>query len=229
MADSDIQQGELKGKVSQAMQLINGSGLGDYSGHVSVRIPGSEHIFINGRMTSRAALTAKDILRCDLMGEKIEGDDLPPSEIAIHTRIYARRPDVGAVAHFHPPKTVLFSVVDRPLEPVFLKGAMVGTVPVHPDPRHIVSDRQGDALAETLGQGRAALLRGHGAVLVGETVEEVFFLGVCLEENARRYQQALALGEPKRLSEPEQADIRASGYHPQRFKKLWDYYTSKYC
>lgn len=218
----------LKEKTATALQLINSSGLGDYSGHVSIKIPNKDQIVINGRMTSRAAMTAEDILICDLDGNKIEGEDLPPSEIAIHTQIYKHRPDVECVAHFHPPKAVLFSVVDRPLVPVFLKGAMVGPVPVHPDPRHINTVKKADAMVKTLGQGKALLLKGHGAVLAGKTVEEVFFLGVCLEENARRIQEAMALGEPQPLTAEEQRDIIGSGYKQERFVKIWNYYRSKY-
>ncbi|GAB7389157.1 methylthioribulose 1-phosphate dehydratase [Bacillaceae bacterium] len=219
---------ELKEKVAMACRLINRSGLGDYSGHVSLRIPDTDLFVINGRLSSRAALNPDDILVCDLQGEKVEGGDLPPAEMAIHTQIYKRRQDVQCVAHFHPPKAVLFSVVDRPLVPVFLKGAMVGTVPVHDDPRHIVTEEQGDMLAETLGDGKAVLLRGHGVVIAGGSVEEVFFLGVCLEENARRYHEALVLGEPKPLSLEEQREIAGSGYKQERFQKIWNYYRSKY-
>lgn len=219
----------LRQKVATACRLIHESGLGDYSGHVSVRVPNEDQFLINGRLNSRATLTANDILRCDLDGNRLEGDDLPPAEVAIHTQMYRKRADVRCVAHFHPPKAVLFSVVDRPLKPVFLKGSMLGTVPVHDDPRHINTVEQGDALAETLGrgQGRAALLRAHGAVVVGSSIEEVFFLSVCLEENAKRYLEALALGEPKELSAEEQQDIFISGFKQERFQKIWDYYLSQ--
>lgn len=219
---------EIKKKVSKTVRLINESGLGDYSGHVSIRVPEAGGILVNGRTTSRAALTPDDILLCDMEGEKLEGRDVPPSEIAIHTQIYKHRPDVGCVAHFHPPFGVLFSVLDRPLVPVFLKGAMVGTVPVHDNPRHINNVEKADEMVATLGQGKAVLLRGHGVTVVGKTVEEVFFLSVCLEENARRYYQALAVGEPKPLSEEEQRDLIGSGYKQQMFQKMWDYYDSKY-
>lgn len=218
---------ELKVKVANACRLIEGTGIGDYSGHVSIRIPGTDHIVINGHSTSRAALNPDDIIICDLNGKKIEGNDKPVNEIVIHTSILKHRPDVQCVAHFHPPKAVLFSVVNRPLKPVFLKGALVGTVPVHDDPRHIVTVEQGDALAKTLENGKAVLLRGHGAVVVGSSVEEMFFLSVCMEENARRYLEALALGEVKFSSEEEQQDIIRTGYKQSSMKKIWDYYMSK--
>ncbi|WP_206916118.1 class II aldolase/adducin family protein [Alicyclobacillus suci] len=217
----------LREKVALACLLINSSGLGDYSGHVSCKVPGSDNFYINGRMKSRAALTGEDILLCNANGEKLKGDDVAPAEIAIHSQIYKARSDVQSIAHFHPPEAVLFSVVARALKPVFLKGAMVGTVPVYDNPRHINSPQSGDELAATVGDGRAALLRGHGAVTVGSTVEEVFFLAVCLEENARRYRECLVLGEPKPLSEEEIRDIRQSGYKPERFRKIWNYYRSK--
>ncbi|WP_134704175.1 class II aldolase/adducin family protein [Ammoniphilus sp. YIM 78166] len=219
---------DAKTKVSTACRLINESGLGDYSGHVSMKVPELDGFYINGRTTSRAALTPNDILLCTMEGAKLQGSDIPPSEIAIHTQIYKHRPDVGCVAHFHPPNAVLFSVLDRPLIPVFLKGAMVGPVPVHDNPRHINTIEKGDALATSLGDGKAILLRGHGVVVVGKTVEEVFFLSICLEENARRYYQALAIGEPKPLSSNEQLDLIGSGYRQEKFKKIWDYYYSKY-
>jgi ribulose-5-phosphate 4-epimerase/fuculose-1-phosphate aldolase len=65
-----------------------------------------------------------------------------------------------------------------------LKGTMVGNVPIHDNPRHINTIEKADELVATLGDGKAVLLRGHGVTVVGKTVEEVFFLSVCLEENA---------------------------------------------
>lgn len=223
--NEDLQS--LKTKVATACRLFDASGLSDYSGHISVRVPDSDRFLINGRSATRSTLSPDDVIECDADGQSLTAHDRAPMEVPIHTQIYRRRPDVNSIAHFHPHHAVVLSVLGRPIEPVFLKGPMVGRVLIHPDPRHIATVAQGDRVADTLGDGRAVLLRGHGAVVVGPSVEGVFYLAISLEEHAHRYQDALMLGEPQAMSEDEVRDLVATGMKPEWFMRVWNYYLSK--
>jgi ribulose-5-phosphate 4-epimerase/fuculose-1-phosphate aldolase len=195
----------------------------DHSGHISVRLPGTDLILIQPRELSRAALTATALLVVDLEGAVVEGDGIPPAETAIHTGIYRHRHDVGAVAHGHAGDSVVYSVVDQPLLPVrhFFFEFPDG-VPVHPDSTHIRAREQGDAVAATLGAGNACLLRAHGSVVVASDIAELFMDCLDLEENARTLTTALQLGSPSVIGPDEAHDLAASyARNGFRARKTW--------
>jgi ribulose-5-phosphate 4-epimerase/fuculose-1-phosphate aldolase len=103
------------------------------------------------------------------------------------------RPDVQAVCHSHTASVIPFSVIDLPLKVVFHTGAGIGTsVPVWDFETDfgltnmLVSNlEQGRSLARTLGQGRIALMRGHGCVFVGRSIQDIVTTGVYMDMNAR--------------------------------------------
>ncbi|HET8588619.1 MAG TPA: class II aldolase/adducin family protein [Nakamurella sp.] len=201
----------------------------DYSGHLSARLPGTDTILVQPRDASRAALTADDLLVVDLQGAVISGDGPPPSETAIHTAVYRARPDVTFVCHGHPTLSTTFTMVDQPLLPMrhfaykFPEG-----LAVHPDPTHIVTPEQGDALARTLGSAGACLLRSHGTLVVSTTVQELFMDCLDIEENARTLLMAMQLGKILPLTADEVVAIGAS-YNRSRHRpnKLWEHYIYK--
>ena len=85
----------------------------------------------------------------------------------------------------------------------------------------------GDALAQTLGGGRAVLLRAHGATVVGADIVECFALATYLEDNAQRQYLASQLGAVYEFTEAEQRACEANLYKPWLFTKVWDYYRAK--
>ncbi len=219
----------LKSDLARAIRLLTAQGLIDFNGHMSYRLPGTDRVLINSRRSSRATLQAQDIVTMDLEGRLIEGAAEPPSEKAIHTRIYAVRPDVLSVAHLHPRVATVFSIAGRPLIPVFTAGAIFPCegVPVYDDPGLIHSNESGDAVARALGRERAVLLRGHGAVTVGEDMLCCFAASIWLEENAKKQLWASLLGPPHPLAEEECRRLRAQMWKPEVIRKTWDYYVEK--
>ncbi len=147
----------------------------------------------------------------------------------IHTRIYAARQDVHCVAHLHPQFATVFTIVGRPLVPVFQLGAPFPTqgLPVYDDPDLIRSDEGGDEVARALGSGRAVLLRGHGAVVVGDDVETCFTTSIWLEENAKKQLWASMLGTPRVFTDEMVARVRASLWDRAILLKTWDHYVAK--
>lgn len=219
----------LKTNLATAIRMLTAEGIMDFNGHLSYRVPGTDHVLINPRATSRTALRAQDIITIDLDGRLVEGALEPVSENPIHTRIYAARSDVFSVAHIHPQYATLFSIAGRPLVPVFTLGSVFprSGVPVYDDPDLIRSRGQGDAVAKALGDARAVLLRGHGAVVVGEDIESCFNLTIWLEENAKKQLWASSLGEPRVFTEDECQRVCASMWRREIIRKTWDYYLAK--
>lgn len=200
----------------------------DYSGHVSARIPGTDHALIQPRDTSRAALTPDDLLVVDLDGEVVEEDVPPPAETAIHTGVYRARPDVGMVCHGHPTLSTSFSMVDTPLVPMrHFAYKHPNGLPVHPDPTHIRNREQGDAVAETLGDADACLLRSHGTVLVARRFDVLLMDCLDLEENAKTLLAATQAGGKLLPLTAEEVVIVGESYDRggHRPGTVWEHYV----
>jgi L-ribulose-5-phosphate 4-epimerase len=199
----------------------------DYSGHISARI-GADRFLIPRRDASRAGITADDILICDLDGKVLAGNGPCPTETHIHAGVYRARADVQVVGHGHPPMSTLFTVVDRPMIAVRNYGYRFVGTPIHPDPTHIRSREQGDAVARTLGGCRCCLLRGHGSVVAGNSVAEVFVDSLEMEENARSAVYAASLGPLKPIT-PEEGELIGASYakNDYRAAKIWEHYQEK--
>lgn len=217
---------ELRRDLAAATRMLVDAGILGYSGHLSARV--GERLLIQPVDDVRAELRPGRLLMVTLDGEITEGDGRPPSELAIHTEIYRARPDVGAVAHFHHDPTTVFTVVaGRVIVPVKNHaGRWSSGVPVHPDPSHIATAGQGRALAATLGDCHAALLRAHGQVVVAEDVRTLFADVIHFVENAILLAQALTLGQVMPLSQAECDRFAATFRRDRHARKLWAYYTT---
>lgn len=217
----------LREQIATCTRLLVMQEIIDFSGHISARIPGTDRVLIQPRDTSRAALTADDILVVDLQGKVLEGEGPPPSETALHTSIYRVRPDAATVCHGHPTISTLFTAVDRPLLAVRNFGYRFAEgLRVHQDPTHIRTEEQGQAVARTLGSGRACLLRAHGTVVVAPSIEELFMDSLDIEENARSLLYASSLGRLLPLTAEEVIELRASyGRSDYRAGKIWEHYV----
>ncbi|GGI07528.1 class II aldolase/adducin family protein [Egicoccus halophilus] len=220
---------ELREQVAACTRLMVPEGIIDFSGHVSARIPGSDHMLIQPRLVGRSVLRPEDLLVADLDGNLVEGDGELPSETALHTGVYRARPDAHAVCHGHPLHSTVFSTVDVPMRPMrnFAQRIADG-VPVHRDGTHIRSQAQGEELAKTLGDHLVCLLRGHGTVVVGGSVKELFSNCLDLEENAKAQIQASMVGTPLPFEDDEIEALRASFGSPSgRASKIWNHYLEK--
>lgn len=218
---------ELRVEIATCVRMLEHLGLINFSGHVSARILGTENILINSWGASRCALGPQDILRADLEGTPLDKAAKCPSEIHIHTGVYRQRPDVQSVVHFHPPATTALSLAGKEYVPVIHHGAVFAAgVPVYDDCRHVNTRERGSALAAVLGQRRAVIMRGHGAVVVAESVKGAFFGSVYLEDNAEKLLTAFGIGDPLVLRGEEQTIGNRMWRQPQ-FEKVWKYYQEK--
>lgn len=222
-----MNENELRIELATCIRMLELLGLIDFSGHVSARHPNKEELLINSWGASRCNLGPQDIIGASMDGESLEPEIPVPSEIHIHTSIYRKRSDVNVVAHLHPPVTTTLSVAGKTYIPVMHHGAIFASgVPVHDNCGHVNSIEKGDALAETLAGNRAMIMRGHGAVVVAESVKGVFFGSVYLEDNASKLSEAWKMGEPTPLRDDEVA-VAAGIWRQNQFDKVWRYYLEK--
>lgn len=213
-----------------ANQILNHYGVLDAYGHVSVRSSRNPNHFFLARHIPAGTVTAKDIIEYDLNTEPVfKTDYVGYSERFIHGEIYKARPDVKAVVHGHSPDVVTLTIAQIPLRPVSHMGAFLGAdVPVF-ETRSMTKDGEmlirnsqlGHALAMTLGKNPAALIRGHGAVVVADSLHAVtgraYYMGI----NAREQLQAMQLPGAKIIYlEPAETDKMALQDGYERFWEL---------
>jgi L-fuculose-phosphate aldolase len=217
----------FKVEVATCVRMLEYLGLIDFSGHVSYRIPGTKRVFMNawGGATSPHAVGPQDIVESDIEGNPVEAGVKLPSEKHIHTSIYRFRPDINAVAHLHPPVATALSAAGKDYLPVMHHGAIFDAgVPVYDDCSHVNTVDKGDAVAKTLGDCRAMTIRGHGSVVVAESVQGVFFGSVYLEDNAKKLADVYKMGvEPQVLREDELQACKKI-WRQDQFEKVWNYY-----
>ena len=206
--------------------MLAQAGIIDYNGHCSVRT-GPDRLLINTGRSVRSHLTTADLVEIDGNGQPVAGDDAPPLEFHIHAGIYQRRPDVQAVVHGHPKWSTFLSMAGEGPKPVYAQGTLLGHVPLFPSPLSVNTRNMGEALAETLGDGRAVVLRSHGTVVVGADIVEAFALALYLEDNAERQYMARQVGEPYVFTEAEQEACRSNLWKPTLFRKAWDHQLAK--
>jgi L-ribulose-5-phosphate 4-epimerase len=218
---------ELKQMLADALLMMERAEVIDFNGHMSCRLPGTDHVLINSGKSVRSALTAADIIAIDMDGKPVDGDVAPPMEFHIHTEIYRRRPDVNAVAHTHPVWSTLFSMTGQKVEPVTMQAAVMGPVQTFGKTASINQKALAEELAGALGPHRVVMLKSHGAVVVGADIVEAFVLGIYLEETARRQYLARALGNPYTLTPAEVETIGTNLRKPHLLKKVWDYHHAK--
>ena len=213
-----------------AYRILAAQGVVDGYGHVSARHDKSPERFLISRSLAPQLVTQTDIVELDM-------DAVPVTENAprlylerfIHSEIYKERPDVKAVVHHHSPAVVPFSVSSVPMRPVYHMAAFVGEgVPVF-EIRDVagMSDMLvrtpeiGRALAKTLGDKPALLMRGHGAVVVGDSLMQAVGRSIYLQMNARLQAQAIALGGKVTYLEPEESRKVQSSFGYDRAWNLW--------
>jgi len=221
---------ELKLKLAMSSRMLFNAGLVDYSGHVSARIPGSDHLVILPHPVSRATVKSDDMVITDFEGRFAEGKYKPPSEVYMHARAYKARPDVQSVAHLHNHMVATLTMVDRPFYPASSNpGAFFGPgpLPVYKDPALIHTIEQGDAVASALGPGDAVLLRGHGSMVVAQSIEWVLAACVDLEEAASRFYKASLLGPVLVYNNDETERVRRGRRKDSVVQKIWDHNVAK--
>ena len=215
-----------------ANRILAMEGILDGWGHVSVRHPKNPNRYLLSRNLAAELVTAADIMEYDLDSVPVErrGRDLY-SERFIHGEILKARPDVNAVIHTHAPPLIPFTVTQVPMRPLYHRAAFVALgVPVFEiregfgmTDMLIRNRAHGQALAKSLGDKPAALMRGHGAIVVAPSLPRLVGRSVFLVKNATLQQQALALGGPINYLDAEEARLieAREGYGLGRAWEAW--------
>ena len=219
---------QLTEKLIQGCRILADDGQGDLIwGHVSVRASNvPERILMKPAGIGLEEMTRDEVITVDLAGDKTEGKRPLHVEVFIHTEIMRARPEIQAVVHTHPPHAVAFSSLCKPLLPIGHEGAMFcDGLPVFDRTSDlIVSPDLGQAVAACLDGHNALLLRNHGIVTAGRSVEEAVMMAVLLEKACKVQLLAEQAGGPKASTSLEEARIKRDRiYAPASLRTAFDY------
>lgn len=206
----------------------------DGQGHLSVRHPSRPDRFLLARSIAPVLVTAGDILEYDLDADPVDARGRTSyRERFIHSEIYRARPDVMSVVHCHTPSLLPFADSDIPMRAMYHMAAFVALgVPVFDIRKEagitdlLVGDtRLGRALAKTLADKYAVLMRHHGAVVVANSIPNAVARAVYLDQNARIQLQTAALGGHATYVDPGEARLRMAD--PNEYGRAWDLWKSE--
>ena len=178
-----------------ALGLVSGT-----AGNVSVRLDPSDAdgrglMAVTPAGVRYDGMQAEDVVVTDFEMETVAGERAPSSESLLHAGIYARRGDVRAVVHTHSVYSSAFAVARRDLPPVidelavYIGGAVRASEYGFPG-----SQALADNVCAALGENKAAFIANHGAVAVGDSLDDAMDVCLLVERACRIYILAQSLG-----------------------------------
>jgi len=174
------------------------------AGHITVRDPEHPDCFwVNPFGVYFGHIRASDLILVNEKGEVIEGSyPVNTAAFAIHSRVHAARPDVVAAAHSHSMYGKAWSSLGRRLDPITQDAcAFYEDHAVFDDYTGVVYETaEGDRIAEALGPRKAVILRNHGLLTVGKTVEESVWWFITMDRSCQAQLLAEAAGKPTRIT-----------------------------
>src|ERR1700681_2966866 len=178
------------------------------AGHITVRDP--EHldrIWVNPFLVTFGHIRVSDLICVDHTGTVVEGDAMVNvAAFAIHSQVHAARPDVIAAAHSHSIYGKAWSSLGRLLDPITQDAcAFFEDHGLFDDYTGVVLDlEEGKRIAHAVGDAKAVILRNHGLLTVGHSIDEAVWWFITMERTCQAQLLAEAAGTPVLIS-PEAA------------------------
>jgi len=224
----------LRKKLTNAGRVLASQDQGDFvAGHVTARLPDDpRHFLMKPATIGLDEMTPDNIITVDLDGRKVGGAMPRHNEVFIHSEVLRARADIAAVVHTHAPHAVAFSSLGRELVPVSNEaGYFYKRLPVFSETTAlIVTPERGQAVARCLGENGALILRNHGIVTAGRSIEEAVWIALKLERACRVQLMAEWAGGPKLVAEGE--DLQAKnrrGNRRDRYTNVFNYLVRAWC
>ncbi|GAB4373774.1 MAG: class II aldolase/adducin family protein [Elainellaceae cyanobacterium] len=223
-----------KQRLAAALRLFALYGFDEgVAGHITARDPEyPDHFWVNPFGVYFGHICVSDLLLVNHQGEVVEGDrPVNAAAFAIHSQIHQARPDVVAAAHAHSLSGKAWSSLGKLLDPITQDAcSFYEDHAVFDDYTGVVlSTDEGQRIANTLGDRKAMILRNHGLLTVGHSVDEAAWWFITMDRSCQAQLAAEAAGTPV-LIEPEVARLTFSqvGSHYMgwfSFQSLYDKIT----
>lgn len=203
-----------KERLAASFRLFGRFGFDEgVAGHITARDP--EHLdcfWVNPFGMSFSHIRVSDLLLVNDKGEVVEGSGLVNgAAFAIHSQVHAARPDVIAAAHAHSIYGKSWSALGRLLDPLTQDAcAFYDDHALFDDYTGVVLDlEEGKRIGHALGGRKAVILRNHGLLTVGHSVDEAVWWFVTMERSCQAQLLAEAAGTPVCI-EPANAALTAT-------------------
>ena len=195
-----------KQRLAATFRLFGRFGFNEgVAGHVTARDPEHPELFwVNPFGLSFDLVRVSDLILVDHHGAVVEGDwPVNQAAFAIHSQIHAARPDAVAAAHTHSKAGRAWSTLARPLDMITQDVcAFYNDHAVFDDYTGVVLDtEEGKRIAHALGDNKAAILRNHGLLTVGGSVDEAAWWYISMERSCEVQLMAEAAGTPIKIDE----------------------------
>lgn len=168
--------------------------------HITARIPGTkDHLLINLYGLLYREITASSLVKIDLDGEVLAKPDtdygINKSGYVIHGAIHRARPDVGCIIHTHTRAGMAVSAMTCGLLPISQTAIrFVGHIGYHDYEGPAIDLAERERLVRDLGEHNALMLRNHGLLTCGPTIQEAFNTMYQLELSCRAQVDLMAAG-----------------------------------
>ena len=219
-----------KERLAGAFRLFSRFGFDEgVAGHITARDPErTDHFWVNPFGVHFGQIRASDLILVNHRGEVVEGDyPVNGAAFAIHSQVHNARPDVIAAAHAHSIYGKTWSSLGRHLDPITQDAcAFYDDHGLFEDFTGIVYDTsEGERIAHALGNRKAVILRNHGLLTVGQTVDEAAWWFITMERSCQAQLMAEAAGKPIKIGHEsatltrEQLGSPTAGWF--QFQPLW--------
>ena len=229
---TDPQLLAIKARLAKVHRIMTAGRLWPLTkGNVSARVPGTDRVFILGHIHAEGrtldTTDVDDIVTIDLEGNMIEGRIEPVEERFLHTAVLKARPDVHSVVHCHATYATAFGIAGANILPVGNRGAIFAPmVPIIEFDGLIDTPERGEMVVKAIGDGYALVLKNHGVVAVGDTVENACIVTLALEETAQLQWIATALGTPQKISTGQVRSVLTGRRKEEYFSHVWGHYEA---
>lgn len=225
-------EADLRVRLARAHRILTAAGVWPLTkGHVSARIPSTgaililRHIHAYGRTLDTT--TVDDLCAIDSEGHPLADGIEPVGELFMHTSILRERLDINSVVHCHSTFATALGVSNVNVLPVGRRGApFFPRVPILDFDGQIDTADRGALLVQALGDGCAVVLKNHGTVVAGDSIEHAAMLAVALEDTARLQYIASGVGTPEGMSEREARDTMSGRRRDEFFSHVWQHYLA---
>jgi ribulose-5-phosphate 4-epimerase/fuculose-1-phosphate aldolase len=223
-----------KQRLAASFRLFSKFGFDEgVAGHITARDPElTDHFWVNPFGMHFGHIRVSDLMLVRHDGHIVEGNQLlNQAAFAIHSEIHAARPDVIGAAHSHSVYGKTWSSLGRLLDPITQDAcAFYDDHALFDDYSGVVLDtEEGKRIAYALGDRKAAILRNHGLLTVGHSVEEAVWWFITMERSCQAQLMAEAAGKPVIIPDDMakltsgQVGSHLAGWFS--FQPLWDRIT----
>lgn len=174
----------IKAQLVKYSRLAHERGLtAAFGGNLSIRK--GDLVFIKATGAVMDDMTREQVAVIDMSGRQVSGVR-PSSEYRLHLAVYRSRPDVRAIAHLHPPYSIVSSTLAVGELPIITPEAEIYLKRIQIAPfRPAGTQELADVVADAILQSDAVIMERHGIVTVGRTMREAFYKAELVEESAK--------------------------------------------